>query len=519
LPVLNGQLSKPTMPIDRHNDDNQLHAGGWLPLGLFLLLLCGGLYVRWPASPQPFLWLDEAWRALGAIEAGAVQILLPSEIALGRLGVALFGRTSEAMRIWPLLFSGVALLATYAFVSRACSRWVALAAVSLIAFGPGFVFYAREFKPYSLDLALTVSALWLAIRYRDDLTRSSLLALTAGLVVFAGSSLAFTFVYPAVCVFALLVTPLEKRQQIWVLLIPAAVFSVFYVGYLRPQSTSTQATTFDYWGDHFLTDLPSAVRLTKVGVRDLSNFVVVGPLCAAAAYLLALPVLALTRADRVALLLGLPFVVQLIFSALGFYPLFGRPSYYLYGLVAIAVPYAVHEGVEWLWPDREGRQVFASVALAVLILVAVVGSRKNLEAAMAWPNPQGRAVFSALAASYREGDTVYLNYGAFYPVRYHGLPPARGGMPYSIGTPSFFEGIQDQSIAGLCRSLVERCQAHKKGERLWFVSTHVPFAYRSYEALLPDVADVKVVIAQRRQSLVRVDLHKFLRKLDCPSER
>ena len=34
---------------------------------LFCVTLLVGVYLRWPADPQPSLWLDEAWRAYGAV--------------------------------------------------------------------------------------------------------------------------------------------------------------------------------------------------------------------------------------------------------------------------------------------------------------------------------------------------------------------------------------------------------------------------------------------------------------------
>ncbi len=485
------------------------------------LLLCvtiiGAVYLRWPSDPQPFLSLDEAWRAMGAIDTHDTQILLASEVFLGRVGVALAGYEAIAFRVWPLLFSVAALTGVYALVSRTSSRGAGVCAAALVAFGPGFVYHAREFKPYAMDLALAVWSMWMAIHYAERTNGKSLAALTALLCLYAASSLTFVFVYPAILAFAWLAADRKQRSSLWPLLAPGVLFVLVYATYLRPQMIS--GGTINYWNDYYIDSLTAVATVVGSARFDISWFVAVGWHVAVAAYFIVLPTLAVLARDRVALMLFVPFVVQAGFASARLYPLFGRPSYYLYGLIAMALPYVVANCLRSRTDEGALKPRLVDAALIAGVLATLTLSsplRAQLASARAWPDEQGQDVLRLLAEHQQPGEAMYLNYGAYYTYRFHSMKPGSPAARTTTKTVSWNTALRDNSMRKLCASLKGATVGHRKGDRLWFVSTHVPHAHIFYKELLRNIADVELVLGEMHQSLTSATLKKPLSRLACP---
>jgi hypothetical protein len=477
-----------------------------------------GIYLRWPATPQPLLWLDEAWRAFGAVDSHYGQILQFSELVLGRIGVALFGYQSAAMRVWPLLFSIAALTGTYAFLVRTSSRGVAVCAVMLIALGPGFVHHSREFKPYTMDLAFTVWTLWFTVRYVEEGGRRALAGLAAVLAAFAASSVVFVFIYPAVAVYLWLSVAPANRRALAPLVAAPIVFMTVYAFYLSPQILPGHM--IDYWVRYYI-DSPTALARIAADARfDIDWFIIPGWRTAVPAYFVLLPLLAIFMRDRVALLLLVPFVAQLSFAVAKLYPLFGRPSYYLYGLMAIVLPYGIAACLRWNAEPESQRSKLVDAALLVGVGLAMALNgpfHAQLAQAQRWPPEQGGDAFRLLGEHYQDGDTAFVNYAAYYTYRFHALAGEGPLADVTIATQSWNTALRDNAMGTLCRMIKRHVGSRAKGERLWFVSTHVPHAHVFYQELFRTIADVELVLGEQKQSLTLVTLQKRLDRLGCPT--
>lgn len=103
--------------------------------------------------------------------------------------------------------------------------------------------------------------------------------------------------------------------------------------------------------------------------------------------------------------------------------------------------------------------------------------------ARAWPVEQGRDVFRLLAENRRPDETVYLNYASYYTYRYHALADDSPASTITTKTQSWTQALRDLSIPLLCRTFKAAAGAHHKGERIWFASTHVPYAHVYYKEL------------------------------------
>ena len=92
----------------------------------------------------------------------------PLYYVLAKVWVDLFGDSVYALRMLSVLFSGLALLAMYWFVSElAASRRAALLAMLLMGVSPLFILYgqeAREYAFWTLTLLLSSAALLRALR-------------------------------------------------------------------------------------------------------------------------------------------------------------------------------------------------------------------------------------------------------------------------------------------------------------------------------------------------------------------
>jgi len=105
------------------------------------------------------LWLDEAWRVRQGLEGGAYGVLLLSEHLFVLISNFLFGLNEAAFRFWPLagLLLAVAATARLGGVLFRTPLW--LWTCLTYALAGNFVMHTREFKPYGVDLGLTMATI------------------------------------------------------------------------------------------------------------------------------------------------------------------------------------------------------------------------------------------------------------------------------------------------------------------------------------------------------------------------
>ncbi len=498
----------------------------------FWLVLAIGVALRLPRPPLPALWNDEAWRAIVISESPSLPALLETtgayggwmllgDWALGRIGLALLGDGPLAFRLWPFLAGVACIPLAWSLVRRIAGDGAALFAAALIAVGPGFVLFSREFKPFAADLALCLLVLRLAVGAR---TVRSEVGLCAALCLHALGSLSFAFVHPAVVLYRVIHRGRRGVREWALLALPAALFVAYGVGLLLPQRRGL-ARVQALWDEAYPTSVAGAVDAFLRMPTFLDLFVPLGAAVVGLAYFVAMPLVSWARRDGVAWLLGVPFAVHFAASALELYPLFGRTAYYLYGLMAVSLAYAGGHLVARL-RGRLGTSGRRALALALVVAgVAVVVTRDvrdpyyvptrpvrdivgAIGAAASWPPDMGRRALVALDDRYRPGDSVLVGPHMAYTFTHHKarwLPGLPALAPLDLTAVNRRLMLQDRTSERLCRSYAERASERAIGPRLWLLAS-MNYRPEVYEDVFTRAGVVDFVVRERNQGLIGVRL-------------
>ena len=510
-----------------------------LYLPFFAIVFALAVDARLPADPAPYLWGDEAWRAYAVISTGDFSEFLQfmredlhfplfSEWLFGNIGLAIFGFGEFAFRVWPLFFSLLSIVGAGAFLIRCGTVSGALAAVFFIGVGLGFIVYVRQFKPFALDFALTAWSFFAALYWTDKPSHGRLILLAAMLVAASLSSVIFVFFYPAVLAYCLyrqrgLYRQREERFALALLLVPGCVFVAIY---LLVYAGAATGPTRGYWSEYYLWPPENIPFILKAGVQSLIGFFgfawPVVPIC----YVYC-AIVSWRRKDGVWLLMMTPLLFTAMASALQLYPLFGRPSFFLFGIGAMSVGYCFGHVVELVpvkfegWWGRWGREAAGGVLSFGLIASYLLtgAAAESIENGKKWPAPQARKVFSTLAEHYRPGDAVRFNYGAKYTfLIYRNRVFGKGHVSQltHIQPATVLKGgLDDGTLLALCRNLQSDLKQIRQAKRVWFLTTYTWRAYKRYQKVLSLLGDVEVLLGEPRRGLILLKPNPAAAELDC----
>ncbi|MBK9385534.1 MAG: glycosyltransferase family 39 protein [Planctomycetes bacterium] len=212
------------------------------------LLLLGGA-VRLAHLGLRSLRGDEEWFAelvqrssWGEVEAamvGHVQAIpAPLFSFVEHLLTRWFGPGALSLRLLPCLAGLVAPLLLYAFVRRQVPRAPSAALLALVSFSPFFVYWSKDAKPYTLELALFLGQLLLFERLRARAYAwPALLANLAFAALVVGLSYASFFTFPLLGLLAALDARGAERARAWRVLgygaALAALLALIYFGWVR----------------------------------------------------------------------------------------------------------------------------------------------------------------------------------------------------------------------------------------------------------------------------------------------
>ncbi len=510
-----------------------------LYLPFFAIVFAVALYARLPADPAPYLWADESWRAYAILSTGDFSEFLRfmredrhfplfSEWLFGNIGLAIFGFDEFAFRIWPLIFSLLSIAGAGAFLIRCGTVSGALAAVFFISVGWGFIFHAREFKPFALDFALTAWSFFAAVYWAQKPSPGRLALLAGTLLAASLCSIVFVFIYPAVLAYLPyrqrgLYRQREERFALALLLVPGCVFVAIY---LLVYAGGATGPTRGYWADFYLWPPENIPFILKAGVQSSMGYFGFAwpavPIC----YVYC-AIISWRRKDGVWLLLMTPLLFAAIASALRLYPLFGRPSFFLIGIGAMSVGYCFGHVVELVpvkfegWWGRWGREAAGGVLSLGLILSYLVtgAAAEGIEKGRKWPSPQAEKVFSTLAEHYRPGDAVMFNYGAKYTfLIYRNRVFGKGHVSQltHIQPATVLKGgLDDGTLLALCRSLQGNLKQIRQAKRVWFLTTYTWKAYTRYQKVLSSLGDVETLVGEPRRGLILLVPNPAAAELDC----
>jgi hypothetical protein len=499
--------------------------GLWQTLaGIFFMgvVLALAAYARWPEFPQPYLWLDEAWRAYAvSITHGPgsfitymsqnTEVLLGSEWLLGKVSWLAWGQAPWGFRVWPFIFSLLAVAGVFALMRRAGQPEIALLAAMVVATAWGFIYHAREFKPYALDLALTLWTLWAALRAVES---RHLGLLVLGLSVLACSSLVFMFVFPGVVVFWWIRTRPVNLRALLALSVPPAFFLAVYVFFLRPQNP---AGTGAFWAGNYLNSVDQVIRLTRLYPDYIDAYSLFGWWVPTVLFFLVLPITSIRRRDGLWALFFIPVGVQVVAAIFRLYPFLDRPSYYLYGIINVGAAIALGHLLELVAPRSPVlvRRLKWGLVSALLLMVVFGGVvRRHMAQGKTWPPDTARRAMTILAQEFRAGDRLYINGPDIYPFLFHRDACFPVGHPLRAwSVPQRNDTLSDNDSRQLREQIVCFARNEVPGQRLWFLSGYNENTYSLYESLLQPLGTPELRIAERHQTLVTILLRKPVRDL------
>lgn len=466
--------------------------------GAALFLIAAGALLRvfqWLGGRS--LWLDEIMLSRNVLDRGWTELLgtplhfnqvAPAGfLALQKLAVTLFGDGELALRAVPLLASFASLFLFWRVARRFLGGWVLVGALGSFAASSALLWYSSEAKQYSTDVAATLAVLLLALRLYDrqgDLRRAAVAAAIGGPLVLLSQPALLSAAGQGI---ALVLVHLRRRpRSAWgpILIVGAGWGAGALLATalsLRALSPETRDYMQGFWSRSFLPApwashdalfwLPRTVRgllelyLTYWGAEDpirRGAVVVLGYL--AAAGLLVLP---FGRRPPGYFLLTVPIVAALAASAAHLLPFRHRVAIWAVPFFLIAA-FAVIQALGARLPRFPAAGVALLLGLAVPVLSFALSPR------LPWSSEDLRPVLERLVRERREGDVLYVYYGARQALEFYG--PRLGLRDWTAGECHRRE----------TRAYFSELDAFRGEPRIWFVWTHAiprfgePEAIRSY---------------------------------------
>jgi hypothetical protein len=450
----------------------------WEKAAAALLILLGALLRLRQYLTGRSLWADEAMLALNIVErdfAGMFHLLDFDQgapigfLLVEKLFTMVLGKHELVLRLFPLLVGLTSLLLFYLLLKRFTSGAGLLVALALFAFNPRLIYYSSEVKQYILDVAAMILLLWIALPlFGNSPQRKDFAWLTgAGL-------LALWFSHPALFVLAgiglaLAVLAFQKRDYSHLrLVLSMGVLWLLEIGFLYfliLNDLRQNAYMKEYWQGAFFPMPPWSDPgwfLKSLNENIGIQFGV--PYAVFVVFFLMLVgwVISWYRQRGIAIALAGIAMITLIASALQIYPVFERMILFLVPVGLILMGKAV-EAVSQRAERFRTLGTFAVLFLAGYLLYGpVVTSLQNFTQPKYFEHI--RPSMETLRESWKEGDGLYVSYGA--------LPAFRFYAPfYGLETVSYAAGKREdykspQHILGEMEPLIGQ-------SRVWILLSHV----------------------------------------------
>ena len=450
-----------------------------------LLVGIGAALRLWQYLAHSSLWIDEAALARNLIDHSPAALLGPLDYAqsapvgfliVEKSAIATFGTSEYVLRLWPLVCGLASLILFVLAVRRLLTGWAVTFAVGLFSLGIPFVYFSSQVKQYSSDVAVSLLLLWgtLEIRSRGITTTRAVLLGVAGAVCVWFSNTAIVVV--AGLGAALMAATFIERDGsgarrltiTWLLWgVSAALAAVLAVSSVDP----TDREYFHwFWADGFMPIPPkSASDVLWLPRRLVWIFGAFAPGLGhtngglnyrwspvfAIVMLYGYGVLWRKQRDT-ALLLALPVVMAIGFSAVSVYPFAAR-------LVAFVIPFfliALAVGSTHLLSNLPARLQFLSP-----LALAILGGAPIYAIATALPPSwvqHIRPVMAHMAERFQPGDRIYVYSGA--------------GLAFSYYAPRV-NIPQSAALLGRChlsdpRGYLRELDSLRGEPRVWVLVTH-----------------------------------------------
>ncbi|MGA9771896.1 MAG: glycosyltransferase family 39 protein [Blastocatellia bacterium] len=368
------------------------------------------------------LYVDEGALALNIIKRSFAGLLEPLDseqaapvgfLFLEKLAFLAFGESEYALRLFPFLFSIVALYLFYEVARRLFNSWTVPIALAFFAVSGHVIYYAAQIKQYSSDIAITLLIILMGLEFDSkplNGRRWTIFAATGAIVVWLS--------HPSIFVLAgvgmtLALSAISKKDwpgfwklagvyTVWVL-----SFAAFYLISLR--NLSGNQTLEKSWAKKgtFMPLVPRSIADLEwypgAIVKMFSNpgglpF----PLIAALVFIIGCVALFLKNKKQL-LMLTAPLLLTMLASGLHKYP-FGRR---LLLFLIPAVLMVVASGIEYIITKKPPYTIAAGFAISALLLFQPAGG-----ATSNMLHPYARQDIKPIMAYVRDhrqpGDLVYV---------------------------------------------------------------------------------------------------------------
>ena len=236
-----------------------------------------------------------------------------------------------------------------------------------------FIQYAVDFKPYSMDITLSLTSFLLYAKYRKGSLNIWLLALIYAVLVWF--SFATLFILGAICMYHLFVKTalLYKHDISWknykTLVLPLAIIGVSaladYVFWVKPTSSNVPEEANEYWRFLAFPLIPTSLSDVKLLWGMFIDIFIVPS--SKFAFLLLFPCFLFTlwskRKYWVTMVLGISVIMVLAASAIGMYPISARLQLFLIAFYFVYASYALELIV---------RNIVSNIYTRTLVFVLVV---------------------------------------------------------------------------------------------------------------------------------------------------
>lgn len=420
------------------------------------------------------LWLDEAALAHNVVQRTFAGLATPLDYAqvaplgflwLEKIAVSVLGASEYALRLVPLLASLVA-LALFAIVARRLLAGIAAPfALALFAINIPLLFHSAETKQYSLDTAIALAVVLLALHARArPLSRARAAAIGVAGAIAPWVSQPSAFALGGAGLYLLTGAVRERGwRALRPLVLPLALWTIGVaaaaVAALHSVSAMERAYLDRFWMHAFLPlgdgIVPSAQWLGR-SAGELFTWLyrspaplpwVLGALCVLGVRTFA------RRRDGTAALLLAPIALALVASALHLYPFAARLVIFAMPAVLLTIGAGMQQVVDW-----SPRPTLALALAGVLLAGAGLRLRE-----LPFTREELRPVLEYVARERQPGDVIYAYYGAGQALTYYA---PRVGIPESAYT-----------IGPCARDDWRRYVASLdalRGHRVWLVLSH-PF--------------------------------------------
>ncbi len=439
------------------------------------LLLGAGLVLRVAQYlANRSLWLDEAYLAPTILRRPWSELFTPPDygqvgpvgfLVLERVAATLFGQSEYALRLVPLLAGVASLFLFRRIAARILPPTAVPLAMALFAFNDPLIYFSSELKPYSLDVAIALGLLSLALDVGQGASGNRRLLVRLAL---AGAA-AVWFSLPAVFVLAGAGSTLalsawrrQDRQRVSAIglagLLWAASFAALYAESLS--RIARASWVLDFWSQAFLPLPPRSLadiywlpRALGALFEDPGGLVFRG----LGIFCFLVGCLALMAADRLRLgLLLAPLLFALLASGLRIYPFHGRVLLFLAPSILLLIALGA-ERLRELTAERM-RAVYGILVL-LLLFHPVLFSAKAL--ARPRTREEIKPVLARVERSRRPGDRVYV-YSAAAPAFDYYAPR------YGFSSGDTLAGTWAGDPDGARRDL----EMLRGGGRTWVIVSH-----------------------------------------------